>query len=97
MIDNFTVQHKEGDSKGKFFIANEEGQEIALSTYSKAGAERIIIDHTEVDDSLRGKGAGLALVIEAVQYARDKSIKILPLCPFAKSVFNKHPEFRDVL
>lgn len=92
-----TVQHQQGDTKGKFFITDENGVELALSTYSKAGESRIIIDHTEVHDSLRGKGAGLALVAQAVAYAREKHIKILPLCPFARSVFNKHPEFKDVL
>jgi predicted GNAT family acetyltransferase len=39
--------------------------------------------------------AGLAM--KAVEYARDKHIKILPLCPFARSVFDKSPEIADVL
>jgi uncharacterized protein len=34
----------------------------------------------------------------AVEYARANHIKILPLCPFAKSVFDKKgAEFADVL
>ena len=37
------------------------------------------------------------MVTKAVEFAREKGIKILPLCPFAKSVFDKTPEFRDVL
>ena len=42
----------------------------------------------EVSDSVNMKLA---------EYAREKGIKIIPLCPFAKSVFDKTPEFRDVL
>jgi predicted GNAT family acetyltransferase len=57
----------------------------------------IIIDHTDVSDALRGKGAGKQLVSAAVDYARKNNIKILPLCPFAKSVFEKVKEFQDVL
>ena len=66
-------------------------------TYVWAGANKIIIDHTEVDDSLRGQGAGKSLVMEAVNFARAEKIKILPLCPYAKSVFDKTEEIRDVL
>jgi len=32
-----------------------------------------------------------------VEWARASGKKILPLCPFAKSVFDKKPEYRDVL
>ena len=89
------VQVKEAQSKGSFFIENE-GKVLAEMTFSKAGAERIIIDHTEVDESLRGKGAGLKLLESAVNYVRKRNIKLLPLCPFAKATLQKHPEWKDV-
>jgi len=65
--------------------------------YSSPAPNKMIIEHTEVDDALSGKGVGLSLVTTAVEYARTHHIKILPLCPFAKSVFDKRPEFNDVL
>jgi uncharacterized protein len=83
-------------NKGAFFI-EENGKRVAEMTFSKAGDTRIIIDHTEVSDVLRGKGAGKQLVSAAVDYARKNNIKIIPLCPFAKSVFDKVKEFQDVL
>lgn len=91
-----TIQQKENDSKGSFYI-EENGERLAEMTYSKAGEDRIIIDHTHVDDKLRGKGAGKQLVSAAVAHARKKNLKIVPLCPFARSVFDKVQEFRDVL
>ena len=66
-------------------------------TFSKVRENRIIINHTEVSDALRGKGAVKQLVPAAVDYARKNKIKILPLCPIAKSVFNSVKEFQDVL
>lgn len=90
------IDHLEYGSKGAFII-KENNQRLAEMTYSKAGDHLIIIDHTEVSDALRGKGAGKQLVTGAVNYAREKKIKILPLCPFAKAVFDKTPEFSDVL
>jgi uncharacterized protein len=90
------IERIEHGSKGAFIIkVNDE--RLAEMTYSKAGDTLIIIDHTDVSDALRGKGAGKQLVQAAVEYARENQIKILPLCPFAKSVFDKTPEFNDVL
>ena len=90
------IQHKEFDNKGMFYVL-QDGKVLAEMTYVWAGAERIIIDHTDVDASLKGKGAGKQMVTKAVEFAREKGIKIIPLCPFAKSVFDKVKEFGDVL
>lgn len=91
------IQHEQNGSKGAFFVETD-GERLAEMTYSMAGNELIIIDHTEVSDQLRGKNAGYQLVKAAVDMARSKAIKILPLCPFAKSVFEKKgEEFADVL
>ena len=66
-------------------------------TYVWAVTDKIIIDHTSVDDSLKGKNAGKQMVVKAVEFAREKGIHIIPLCPFAKSVFDKVIVLRDVL
>lgn len=90
------VQHKTSDTKGSFFI-EENGEKMAEMTYSKWGNTKFIIDHTEVSGKLRGKGAGKQLVFAAVEFARDRNMKILPICPYAKSIFDKMDEIRDVL
>lgn len=90
------VKQKDDGKNGMFYV-EQEGKVLAQMTYVWTGAERIIIDHTEVDDALRGQSAGKQLVAKAVEFAREKSLKIIPLCPFAKSVFDKVVEYRDVL
>lgn len=90
------ILHQQNGSKGYFYI-EENNQRLAEMTYTLAGEKRMIIDHTDVSDALRGKGAGKQLVTAAVDHARAKGIKILPLCPFARSVFDKVKEFQDVL
>ena len=82
--------------KGYFYI-DVDGKREALMTFVFAGEDKIIIDHTEVNPGNNGKGFGKMMVLKAVEFAREKNIKILPLCPFAKSVFDKTPEIRDVL
>ena len=90
------VQLRIYDNKGAFYIEIEGIQE-AMMTFVYAGEDKIIIDHTEVNPGNEGKGFGKKMVTKAVEFAREKGIKILPLCPFVKSVFDKTPEFRDVL
>jgi len=90
------INHEQKDTKGAFYTGNANSKTSEM-TYSKAGDSMIIIDHTEVSDELRGTGTGKKLVQAAVDYAREAGIKILPLCPFAKSVFDKNPELKDVL
>lgn len=90
------VLQEDNGKKGKFYIL-ENGHPEAEMTYTWAGTERIIIDHTEVNEVLKGKNAGKQMVMKAVDFARAKGIKIIPLCPFANSVFKKTPEIQDVL
>ena len=91
------IQQKQEGSKGSFYV-EENGIILAKMTYTMTGTELMIIDHTEVSDELRGKNVGYQLVHTAVEYARANHIKIIPLCPFAKSVFDKKAaEFADVL
>ncbi|KOP36442.1 GNAT family acetyltransferase [Flavobacterium sp. Leaf82] len=85
------------DTKKGYFEAIEDGKEAGKMTYTWAGDSKFIIDHTEVSPDFNGKGVGKKLVMAAVDYARTNNVKIIPLCPFAKSVFDKVEEIRDVL
>jgi uncharacterized protein len=90
------IQQKEKNGKGSFFVA-EKDNTLAEMTYTLPSADKMIVDHTEVSDVLRGKNVGYQLVHAAVEYARTKNMFILPLCPFANAVFKKKPEYADVL
>lgn len=83
--------------KNGFFHIDINGKTEAKMTFVFAGPDKIIIDHTEVNEGNNGKGFGKKMVAKAVEFAREKNTKIIPLCPFAKKVFDKTPEFRDVL
>ncbi len=89
------IQHDETETKGSFYILidNEKAAEL---TYSQAGSNKIILDHTEVSDKHRGEGLGKKLVVHSVEFARKRNLKILPLCPYARAVFSRNKELRDV-
>ncbi len=91
-----TIQHKEREDRGVFYIKGENGI-ISELTYSKDDNSIITIDHTETKIPQEGKGYASKLMAHAVAFARENSLKINPLCPFAEVQFDRNPEFKDVL
>jgi predicted GNAT family acetyltransferase len=89
------IEREEGPSKGRY-VLRVDGHEAEM-TYSRAGERLIIIDHTSVPDALRGRHLGEALVKRGVEDARREGRRIMPLCPFAKALISRHPEWHDVL
>ena len=77
-------------------IATKDGVELAEMTFVNSG-KFYIIDHTGVSDAARGLGVGKKLVAAFVDYSREKGMKILPICPFAKSEFEKNSEYKDLM
>ncbi len=80
---------------GGYFKAEQDGREAGRMTYSDAGS-KIIIDHTEVAPEFQGRGVGKQMVSACVDYARENGLKIVPLCSFARGVFDRVPELADV-
>ncbi len=89
------IQLEDGPSGGRYSVMLD--GLVAEMTFSKAGTSRIIIDHTDVPEGLRGKGVGQALVERAVMDARSQGKTIIPLCPFAKAEIAKHADWQDIL
>lgn len=89
------IEIKDDGKNGSFIMMDGEIQ-AGLITFVWAGEDKFIIDHTEVDEKYGGQGLGKRLVMAAVEFAREKNLKIIPLCPYAKSVFDKTEEIADV-
>ena len=91
------ILRQEHGKRGAFYI-EENGEWLAEMTYAREGARKIVIDHTEVDERLKGKGVGKHLVAAAVKHARDKNLLIKATCSFAQKVLEKNKEeYEDVL
>lgn len=90
------ITHKSDDVRGAF-TASENGKQAGVMSYTWVGTGKFIIDHTEVKPGFEGQGIGKNLVMAAVDYAREHNLKIIPLCPFARLVFERTSDIRDVL
>lgn len=92
------ITHSEVDNRGTVTAYDETGKKAGTMTYSRASEKLIIIDHTEVDPAFGGQGIGKKLVNATIDYARQNSIKIIPLCPFSKNYFDKNAaDLQDVI
>ena|SRR5579859_3400238 len=90
------ISHTHTEKSGLFYTG-EESKPTAELVYRMAGPHKMIIDHTEVNEMNEGHGVGRQLVAEAVKYAREHDIRILPVCPFARAVMERTKEYADVL
>ena len=87
MTDTFEVT----DNKDALqFEARAEGEVAELIYRLRAG--RLVLTHTEVPPTLEGRGIGGKLVAAALDRARQDGLTIVPLCPFARSWLQRHPD-----
>jgi predicted GNAT family acetyltransferase len=63
--------------------------------YSVRGDVMTIV-HTEVDPALEGKGVAGRLVQAALDHARASGLKVVPVCEYAASYMERHPESRSL-
>lgn len=92
---NHEIQQKETDGKGMFYI-EKDGDIVAELTYTLQDNNIMTLDHTETDPKFEGEGLAGNLVKHSVDYAREKDIKIDPLCRYAAAQFKRHKEYREV-
>ncbi len=57
----------------------------------------MLMTHTGVPASLEGRGIAAALVAAALAYAREKRLKVNPLCSYTHVYMQRHPETLDLL
>jgi predicted GNAT family acetyltransferase len=93
---NEEIKFYTSENKGKAYMGDLNSP-LAEMTFSNSKNSLWIIDHTEVNESLKGQGIGKKLLLKLVEKAREMKIEILPLCPYAKHAFEKDESIQDVL
>lgn len=92
---DIAIEREEDASGGRYVIRDPAGE--AEMTYSLADGRTMIVGHTYVPPSLRGRGLAEALVKRGIADARAQGRKIMPLCSYVRLEFKRHPEWNDVL
>jgi predicted GNAT family acetyltransferase len=83
------------DAGGKYELLDD-GEVIGVSGYRDSG-ERRVFTHTEIDAAYAGKGLASQLVRFALDDARRKKKRVVPVCPMVASFIGKYPEYEDLV
>lgn len=92
-----TITRETTATKGRYVGRVQGNADEAELTFSRTSPTLIIADHTYAPDSMRGTGVARALVERMIADARAEGVKIIPLCPFVKAQFARHPQWSDVM
>lgn len=88
----YTLIDNEDEKQYEFHIDNE----LAKIEYVKQPG-KIYLTHTEVPESLEGKGIGSTLVRQVLDDIQEKGLKLIPLCPFVAAYLKRHPEYQALI
>lgn len=70
---------------------------IAQVTFPAVDQNTVDINHTFVDDSLRGQGVAGQLMEAVAKQLRSQEKKAILTCSYAIKWFEKHPEYNDLI
>ncbi|HCC00580.1 MAG TPA: N-acetyltransferase [Ruminococcaceae bacterium] len=76
---------------------NEQQDVTAEVTFPAVGKDLVDIQHTYVDDSLRGQGIAGKMMELIAQNLRTNHQKAILSCSYAIRWFQHHPEYQDVV
>ncbi len=74
----------------RIYCENESGQVIAEITFPETEPHVFCIDHTFVDDSLRGQGVAGKLMTMAVEEIQSRNGKVTATCSYARHWLEKN-------
>lgn len=69
---------------------------VAYSEY-KLEPDRIVFTHTVVKPDFEGRGVGTRLAQFALDDARSRGLRIVPICPFIRAYLERHPQYADIV
>ncbi len=91
-----TVTIEDGERHGRYVGRVEGINDEAEITFTHRGPDLISADHTGAPESMRGSGVAAAMVDFLVADARARGFKIIPICPYVRARYERHPEWSDV-
>ncbi|HLW14293.1 MAG TPA: GNAT family N-acetyltransferase [Flavobacteriaceae bacterium] len=91
-----SIKVEDNGKKGRFVLLHD-SKEAGEMTFVWDGENKIVIEHTYVGKEFGGKGYAKKLMKKAVSYARENEVKVVPVCSFVVSMFEKDESIQDVL
>jgi hypothetical protein len=84
------------DLRFKKFFANVNGKQCWLK-YKIVNSHIMELEVLFIPIELRGQGFAKKLIEQAVNYAKSKFLKIVPICSYIKSFFEVNFQYNDLM
>jgi predicted GNAT family acetyltransferase len=92
--DGLEVVHRPDERRYELLL---DGTGVGELVYRDRGADVVAFLHTEVDPGTRRRGLGSALVAAALDDARGRGLRVVPVCPFVDAYVRRHAEYADLV
>ena len=91
------VEAEETPASGHLWLVDRAGNQLGHMRFRREGGNVIVIEHTEVDSSLRGRSGGRRIFESMVAWARRTQTRVRSECPFTTKMFDHTPSAQDIL
>lgn len=88
-LDKLEITH---NPSGNRFEAWVDGQLAKLDYIERS--DTIIMTHVGVPYEFRGHGVAGRITQEGLEYARQKSLRVIPMCSYVAAYIRRHPEYQ---
>lgn len=96
-MSELIITKEDSDARHGRYTGRLEGIEAeAEITLTRRGPDIISADHTGVPEAMAGKGVAKALLDFMLSDARTNGFRIIPICPFVRKQYARHPEWADL-
>ena len=89
------IEVRDNPERRRFEIVAD-GAVAGFARYQERGG-RIFFGHTEIDPAFDGRGLGSTLARGALDAARERGERMVPLCPFIAGYIERHQEYADLV
>lgn len=91
-LEQIQVTHNPAENRFETWIEGE----LSKLDYME-DRDSILMMHVGVHPEHRGQGVAGKLTRVALEYARDKSLRVIPMCTYVRAYINRHPEYAELM
>lgn len=93
---NVSIQREELNGVHEF-VLRIDGARHGFLEFTRPETGVMRIEYVEVSPELRGTGLGRRLVEQAVEFAKDARLRVIPVCSYARVVISRDPAMSALL
>jgi uncharacterized protein len=90
-LDNLEIVHNPAENRFETWI---DGR-LAKLDYTEDG-NTIVMTHVGVPQEFRGHGVAGRITQAGLEYAKTKSLRVLPICPYVAAYIRRNPQYAEL-